>query len=291
MDLYGLSIKYFSDIILRSHVGTGRIIAMHITMTGNLGSGKSTICKILSEKYKFEIYSTGKVQRELAREMNMTTLELNEMMRSDHKYDNMIDDATARISRDNPDKNILFDSRLAWNFVERSFKVFVSVSLDVSAERVMNDDRGAEERYNTLEEAREMLAARAASERVRYKEIYNLNYMDFSNYNLVIDSTYCTPDEIAEMIYKEAKQYYENKQTSGMKMLVSPVRLLSKEEQALEAVEELQPIIQGYKEGTLNKVILVNEVDDNYIIVEGKDEAKAAYLAGVSYVPISVINK
>ena len=48
---------------------------MHITITGNLGSGKSTICKLLNEKYQFEIYSTR--SRELARQMNMTTLELN----------------------------------------------------------------------------------------------------------------------------------------------------------------------------------------------------------------------
>ena len=57
---------------------------MHITITGNLGSGKSTICKILEDKFGFEIYSTGKVQRELARQMNMTTLEMNQLMCSDH---------------------------------------------------------------------------------------------------------------------------------------------------------------------------------------------------------------
>ena len=127
---------------------------MHITITGNLGSGKSTIAKLLSEKYNFEVYSTGKVQRELARQMNLTTLELNQLMRSDQKYDRMIDDETARISRDNKEKDIIFDSRLAWHFVERSFKVFVSVSLDEAAIRVMNDKRGVEEKYTSLEEAK-----------------------------------------------------------------------------------------------------------------------------------------
>ena len=73
---------------------------MHITITGNLGSGKSTVGKLLSEKYGFEIYSTGKVQRELAKQMNLSTLELNQLMMSDRKYDHMIDDETARISRE-----------------------------------------------------------------------------------------------------------------------------------------------------------------------------------------------
>ena len=94
---------------------------MHITLTGNLGSGKSTVCRILEQQYGFEIYSTGKVIRSIADEMGISVLEMNELMTKDHKYDHMIDDRTAQISRENPDKSILFDSRLAWHFVEKSF--------------------------------------------------------------------------------------------------------------------------------------------------------------------------
>ena len=100
---------------------------MHITITGNLGSGKSTTCKILEAKYGFEIFSTGKVIRSIADEMGISVLEMNERMSKDPQYDHMIDDKTAAISRENPDKQLLFDSRLAWNFVEKSFKVFLSV--------------------------------------------------------------------------------------------------------------------------------------------------------------------
>ena len=38
------------------------------------------------------------------------------------------------------------------------------------------------ERYSSIEEAKELLAG-AAKTGIRYKEIYNLNYMDFNNYN------------------------------------------------------------------------------------------------------------
>ncbi|MBQ3980320.1 MAG: dephospho-CoA kinase, partial [Lachnospiraceae bacterium] len=92
---------------------------MHITLTGNLGSGKSTICKLLEQQYGYEIFSTGKVIRQIADDLDISVLEMNELMSRDHKYDHMIDDKTAQISRENPDKNILFDSRLAWNFVEK----------------------------------------------------------------------------------------------------------------------------------------------------------------------------
>jgi len=262
---------------------------MHITITGNLGSGKSTICKILNENHQFEIYSTGKVQRELARQMNMTTLELNQLMCSDRKYDNMIDDATTRISSENKDKDIIFDSRLAWHFVEQSFKVFVSVSLEVAAVRVMNDQRGAEEKYTSLEEAKRLLADRAATEMVRYKDIYNLNYMDFTNYNLIIDSTYCTPDKIVEIILKEAEEYEKNK-TETTKMLVSPKRLLKESDISKEDEKALKDLTREYQKEpyAIQTVVQVKKEEEDYCVLEGMKQAKAAYLADVAYVPVEV---
>jgi cytidylate kinase len=226
--------------------------------------------------------------------MNMTTLELNQLMCSDKKYDKMIDDETARISRENPDKDIIFDSRLAWHFVEHSFKVFVSVSLEVAAERVMNDQRGAEEKYSSLEEAKKLLAERAATEKVRYKDIYNLNYMDFNNYNLIIDSTYCTQDKIAEIVLKEAKAYGEQYAVTGQettKMLVSPRRLIELIEITEEDRAAVADLVQEYAKVNyaINQTILVTKEEDNYTVLEGLQYVKAAFLAEVPYVPIQTV--
>lgn len=199
---------------------------MHITLTGNLGSGKSTICRILTEKYGFELYSTGKVIREIADEMGISVLEMNELMSKDHKYDHMIDDKTAQISRENPDKNILFDSRLAWNFVEKSFKVFLSVDLAEAARRVYADaSRGDVESYKSEEDAAEQLAARAANEDARYEELYGIHYFDFNNYNLILDSSYATPDVIAELLMQEAVARCDEEPEKRAQMLISPKRL------------------------------------------------------------------
>ena len=199
---------------------------MHITLTGNLGSGKSTICRILTEKYGFELYSTGKVIREIADEMGISVLEMNELMSKDHKYDHMIDDKTAQISRENPDKNILFDSRLAWNFVEKSFKVFLSVDLAEAARRVYADaSRGDVESYKSEEDAAEQLAARAANEDARYEELYGIHDFDFNNYNLILDSSYATPDVIAELLMQEAVARCDEEPEKRGQMLISPKRL------------------------------------------------------------------
>lgn len=263
---------------------------MHITITGNLGSGKSTICKILGEKHQFEIYSTGTVQRELAQQMKMTTLELNQLMRTDKKYDKMIDDETTRISRDNKDKNIIFDSRLAWHFVEKSFKVFVSVSIEEAAKRVMNDCRGEVEKYSSLEEAKRLLEARAATERIRYKEIYNLNYMDFSNYNLVIDSTYCDVNTIADIVLREAKEYEKNP-SNTTKVLVSPKRLTITENMAEMNPVKIQSIAEEYKKLSYvhTTVIKVKILEDQYKVENDLEYVKAALEADISFVPIEFI--
>lgn len=265
---------------------------MHITITGNLGSGKSTICKLLNEKYNFEIYSTGKVQRELAGQMNMTTLELNQFMRSDKKYDAMIDDATTRISKEKKDKDIIFDSRLAWHFVEYSFKVFVAVNLSVAAERVMNDQRGEVENYSSLEEAKKLLSERALTECLRYKDIYNLSYMDVCNYNLIIDSTYCTPDKIAEIIVREAKAFYAKAEAAHTtKMLVSPRRLVREDAVTQDDRERLLSLIKEYEsiEDVIDVVLKVKKADEDYEVLEGIDQAKAALLAKVPYAAIEVV--
>lgn len=201
---------------------------MHITLTGNLGSGKSTICRYLEEKHAYEIYSTGKVQRKLAEDLGITVLEMNQRMCNDPSFDHMIDDTTTRISEENPDKKIIFDSRLAWHFAKTSFKVFLSVNIDEAARRVFSDNRGSVETYKSLEDTKQQLIQRAQTEDIRYKDIYSLDYFNFSNYNLILDSTFCPPEFLAERIIAEHNLYCRKEgfyANNSCKVLMSPCRL------------------------------------------------------------------
>ena len=201
---------------------------MHITLTGNLGSGKSTLGKILEAEYGYEIFSTGKVMRKIAEEHGVSVLEMNKMMEKDHKYDHMIDDTTARISREQKDRKLLFDSRLAWNFVEESFKVFLSVSLPVAASRVLADEsRGAVENYASVEDCMQSLKDRAASEDRRYQDLYGIEYFNYANYNLVLDSSDCAPDILAKILVQEASAAEEKlakKEKLGTKLILDKNR-------------------------------------------------------------------
>lgn len=246
---------------------------MHITLTGNLGSGKSTVCKLLEQKYGYEIFSTGKIIRQIADELGVSVLEMNELMSRDHKYDKMIDEASGRISRENPDKDILFDSRLAWNFVERSFKIFLSVDLSVAAERVYNDAaRGKVERYASVADAREQLRERAANEDRRYEGLYGIHYFDYLNYDLVLDSSYAPPELVAQVLFSEAKRGAESAETS--RMLLSPKRL------GYDWTCPLRTEAPFYPEAE----IVVAQEGDNFRICGGEDIVKKAAADGMPYV-------
>ena len=183
---------------------------MHITLTGNLGSGKSTICNILRDSYGFTKYATGDVQRELAERMGMTTLELNIYMQQDVKYDRLIDDEVVRIAKERAAEKIIFDSRMAWHFVPLSFKVFLHVDAQVAAARVFQDSkRGAVETYSSIEDAADKLRQRAASEQERFVAFYGVNYTDWANYNLVLDSSQATAEDIAQRLHAEAEEWYQ----------------------------------------------------------------------------------
>lgn len=271
------------------------VASMHITITGNLGSGKSTISKIIQKEYGFEIYSTGTIQRKMAEELGKSTLEMNRLMCNDKQYDNMIDDATTRTARENIHKDIIFDSRLAWNFVEKSFKVFVSVAIDEAAKRVFNDSRGDVEKYTSLEDTKNQLKARAQTENIRFKDMYDLEYFNFSNYNLIVDSSYNSSEEIAKIVMDEAKKFYDMVEDLGFedsnkgwnKILVSPQKLLH-EEISKEDEEEVKDLVKEISKDrkAICKNILVKDVDGEYHIIEGKDMVIAAKLIDLSFVEI-----
>lgn len=200
---------------------------MHITLTGNLGSGKSTISKIMSEKYGYEIYSTGKVIREFADERGLSVLEMNQLMSKDNSFDHLIDERTKQVSIERKD-DLFFDSRLAWYFAVDTFKVFLSVDIDEAARRVFNDDRGATETYASQADAKAQLIERARTEDTRYKDIYGINYFKISNYNLILDSTYTKPELLAEVILSEKRDYEEavaRGEQPGTRILLAPTRL------------------------------------------------------------------
>ena len=180
---------------------------MNITLTGNLGAGKSSICKEF-KNMGYDIISTGTIFRDIAKEKGISVVELNELAKQSREIDDMIDNRSIKLGKELD--NVIFDSRMAWNFVEDSFKVFLLIDPTEAAKRVLHDTTRETEKYNSLDEAYDNLSKRAMMEKERFKELYNVDYYDLNNYNLVIESTYATPTEIAEEILRNFELYKQN---------------------------------------------------------------------------------
>ncbi len=172
-------------------------MAVKISLAGDLGSGKSTVGKLLAEKFGAQMYSTGTIQRELAAKMNMTTLELNKYSETHPEVDDMIDDGLRALNE--KDVSVVIDSRMAWHFVPSSFSVYMSADPAVAAARIMNAGRESEP-FESLDEAVRSIAERRQSEQARYMHLYGVDIKDLKNYDFVIDTSDISPETVAGRI-------------------------------------------------------------------------------------------
>ena len=96
---------------------------------------------------------------------------------------------------------------MAWHFVPNSIKVFITADERVRAERILNDGtRGSVENFDKIEETISSINSRMKSENERYKKYYGVDNLDMSNYDLILDSSNKSPDELAEEIVTYAKE-------------------------------------------------------------------------------------
>lgn len=170
-----------------------------ISIAGDLGSGKSTVAKILSEKFGAEIVSGGRIQREFAQKMGITIEQFNIFMETDRSYDKKLDEHFA--SYDKKEGNFIFDSRMSWFFVPSAKSFYFKVDPMIAAERVFAAAR-FDEAFSSVEDAYASLTSRRESEAKRYKEYYGQDILDMQNYDFVIDTTGISPEEVAKLVEK-----------------------------------------------------------------------------------------
>lgn len=206
-----------------------------ISLTGDLGSGKSTVSAILCKTLDYQYIYTGQIQRKIAERYSMTTNELNVYAETHPEIDREIDDTFKSLV---DSKDLIVDSRLAWFFIPDSFKVFLKTNIVVSAQRISGDKERLNENYCSIQEAALKIVERKKSEIKRYKLYYNVDCLDFTNYNLIIDTTEISPDEVCQIILAEYREFCRQGSVYKSKALVSPKNLYpTKEHDSSNVVE------------------------------------------------------
>jgi CMP/dCMP kinase len=170
------------------------------TLTGDLGSGKSAVSKLLCAATGYDYVSTGRIQRQLAEEMGLDTLEMNRRADTDPSIDERIDGIFIALGKD--PKGYVIDSRMAWFFLPNSFKVYLQTDAQTAASRVMRDPSRKSEEYGTEAEAMQKLLARKASENARFLVKYGADCANLHNFDVVIDTSQRTPEAVAALILR-----------------------------------------------------------------------------------------
>ncbi len=177
-----------------------------ISITGDLASGKSTVTRYLIEELGYSIYKNGERFRAMAQEMNMSVSEFGDYVDKHPEIDIELDNFARKYGEEND--FFIIDARLGWYTVPTSFKVYLKVDQDEGARRAFNDpDRKATENFSTVEEYKADMIKRYNGENERYIKLYGVDRADMSNYDLVVDTTNMTREEVKNKILEEYKKW------------------------------------------------------------------------------------
>ena len=241
----------------------------HITISGEVGSGKSILGGKLKEFLNIEIISIGKIQREKAEEMNLSSLGFNKYLEKNSSFDKEVDNEVVRLGKElNP---LIFDSRMAWFFVPDSFKIHLLANSTVAADRILRDKGRIQEDYSDFNDAKEQIVKRKSSENLRFRKLYGVDTNDLNNYDLVIDTTGVKPETILKTVLDQYDAWLL--QTGIEKFWVSPYQLYPTENFTNRSVELSEKLVDLVK------------YNEKYFIVDGHHRVNRKLLDKIEMMP------
>ena len=239
---------------------------INITIAGDLGSGKSTVANHLISNINYRIESAGLIFRRLAEQHGMTAKEFNQFIESNPKYDNMVDDTIKEMGT--KEENIIFDSRLAWYFVPKSFKIYMYVDVDTATERIFNDEGRVSESYSDMATAKKEIIERRESEVLRYKTFYNIDINNYSNYDFIIDTSHATKDEVNDAVLSNFKAFEQGKEYD--RILLSPRNFIIENDVEKDASDDIE----------------IEKRDGKFYVLKGFAKVRAALEEGKNLVAV-----
>lgn len=166
-----------------------------ITISGTPGSGKTTVAQLLSKKTNIPYIYSGKIFRNYAKKYNMSLEAFGKYCEQHPEIDKKLDDNQLKILQKG---NIILEGRIAGWIAHRnnipSKKIFLDADLTTRTKRLIKREQG------TIKQRQKEIIAREQSEKQRYQQYYNINLADHSIYDLIIDTSDKTPEEIVAII-------------------------------------------------------------------------------------------
>jgi CMP/dCMP kinase len=238
------------------------------------------VAHVLGGLLGLDVVSTGSIQRRLAQERGMTTLEFNLHSEANPGLDDLIDGHL--IALQDSTQEVIVDSRMAWFFLPESLKVYLIVDPIIGTSRVLSDNhRVATESYADQERAYEEIRRRQESEKKRFLSKYGVDYTRFANYDLVVDTSHVTPQEVAEQILARSPR-----PAGRPEIWMCPQRLYPTQDGRGLSGEAARSATDSIRAIAPVDVIRIN---DNFFIYDGHKRVSAALQAGLPFVLVRIV--
>ncbi len=169
---------------------------MIITFSGTHGAGKTTTAKALAKRLGYTYYSVGDVMRQIATERGITIKELADQLQNEPELDKEIDSRTKLLATQD---NLVVDARMGWFFLPKSLKVFITAPLNKRAARSFADPRKSDG-FVDVNQAAEQLEGRQEQLTKNLSSLYGVNPYDPKNFDLIVDTSEKSVDEVVETI-------------------------------------------------------------------------------------------
>jgi predicted cytidylate kinase len=176
-----------------------------ITITGEIGSGVTTVTHKLADALEYRRFSAGGLFRNLASQYGMSVDQLNDYAKKHPIIDREID---ALIQRLGEGSELVLDARLGFYWIHASFRVYLTVDSDIAAKRIYDDIHQCgrtEESPASIVETITSIQKQAESTQGRYFRDYGIDISNTKSFDLIVDTNGKTPKEVVSVIRKEYK--------------------------------------------------------------------------------------
>jgi len=168
---------------------------LHITVSGDIGAGKSTFAKRLAKELALPRISIGSLMREEAAKRGITLTEFGKLQEQDDTVDRAMDALQQKRSKET--ERGVFEGRVAWNFVvDPKIRVFLKVDEKTAAERIIEDTNEERDELPSVEAVIADNEKRKRSEQTRYRNYYDIDAYDPGNFDIILDTSKIDAQEV-----------------------------------------------------------------------------------------------